>query len=44
MTERVTLRAVRVVQEPHKGRRGHPEAAGLAPPGPPVRLVELSQD
>ena len=42
MTERVTLRAVRVVQEPHKGLRGHPEAPGLAPPGPPVRLVELS--
>jgi arylformamidase len=39
MTERVTLRAVRVVQEPHKGLRGAP---GLAPPGPPVRLVELS--
>jgi arylformamidase len=42
MTERVTLHAVRVVQEPHKGLRGHPEAPGLAPPGPPVRLVELS--
>jgi len=39
MTERVTLRAVRVVQEPHKGLRGHPQAPGLAPPG---RLVELS--
>jgi kynurenine formamidase len=41
MTERVTLRAVRVVQEPHKGLGGHPQAPGLAP-GPPVRLVELS--
>lgn len=42
MTERVTLRAVRVVQEPHKGLRGHPQAPGLAPPGSPARLVELS--
>jgi arylformamidase len=42
MTERVTLRAVRVVQEPHKGLRGHHEAPGLAPPGPPGRLVERS--
>jgi arylformamidase len=42
MTERVTLRAVRVVQEPHKGLRGHPQAPGLAPPGSRARLVELS--
>jgi arylformamidase len=42
MTERVTLRAVRVVQEPHKGLRGQPQAPGLAPPGSPARLVELS--
>ena len=40
MTDRVTLRAVRVVQEPHKGLRGHPQ--GPAPPGPPARLVALS--
>src|SRR4029453_14476221 len=26
----------------HKGLRGHSEAPGLAPPGPPGRLVELS--
>jgi arylformamidase len=32
MTERVTLRAVRVVQEPHKGLRGHPEAPGWRRP------------
>jgi arylformamidase len=42
MTERVALRAVRVVQEPHKGLRGHPQAPGLTPAGPPTRLVELS--
>jgi arylformamidase len=42
MTDRVTLRAVRVVQEPHKGLRGHPEAPGVAPPGSPLGLVELS--
>ena len=42
MTERVTLRAMRVVREPHKGLRGHPQGPGLAPPGSPARLVEIS--
>jgi arylformamidase len=39
MTDRVTLSAVRIVQEPHKGLSGHPRPPGLTPPG---RLVELS--
>jgi hypothetical protein len=35
MTERVTLRAVRVVPEPHKGLRGQPPAPGWHHPARP---------
>jgi kynurenine formamidase len=42
MVDRVTVRAMRVVQEPHKGLRGQADAPARVPPGPAARLVELS--
>ena len=42
MVDRVTVRAMRVVQESHKGLRGRADAPGRGTPGPTARLVELS--
>jgi arylformamidase len=42
MVDRVTVRAMQVVQEPHKGLRGQADAPARVPPGPAARLVELS--
>jgi arylformamidase len=41
MTDQVRLSSVRILQEPHKGRRGQPAPATTGQPGPTVELSHV---